>query len=266
MPCGFLRTFLECRLFVIVLSVCRWAQSYYMHFPTGHCSGGILPDQANLDTNCYNVLIAHGVADGLPFYKTGRPAIDIDIARCAAWYDYIALGHCRRFAQVAGTTTAFYAGSTAMVTSGDFRPGHAFGFNRVIFDGLTITIEREELKTRPMHAYGLDDASELSSADVLTYLERQLTAVPPDGAYCQVIVEQLDPLVRRALSARVVEELVASAAGLMVSLHAREQRWDAVRSSLLEGGDAVARFIISSPRWMEMQPSVRLWTPWAPIY
>ena len=211
-------------------------------FPHRALLGGILPDQANLDTNCYNVLIAHGVADGLPFYKTGRPAIDIDIARCAAWYDYIALGHCRRFAQVAGTTTAFYAGSTAMVTSGDFRPGHAFGFNRVIFDGLTITIEREELKTRPMHAYGLDDASELSSADVLTYLERQLTAVPPDGAYCQVIVEQLDPLVRRALSARVVEELFASAAGLMVSLHAREQRWDAVRSSLLEGGDAVARF------------------------
>jgi len=66
--------------------------------------------------------------------------------------------------------------------------------------------------------------------------------VPPHGAYCQVVVEQLDPLARRTLSARAVEELFPSTAGLMVSLRAREQRWDAVRTSLLEGGDAVARF------------------------
>lgn len=49
-----------------------------------------------------------------------------------------------------------------MVTSGDFRPGHVFSFNRVTFDGPAVTVEREELDTRPMHAYGLDDASGLS--------------------------------------------------------------------------------------------------------
>ncbi len=211
-------------------------------FPHRALLEGILPDQSELDPTCHNVLVAHGVADGLPFYKTGRPAVDVNVARCATWYEYIALGHCHRFVQVPGTTTAFYAGSTAMVTSGDFRPGHVFSFNRVTFDGPAITVEREELETRPMHAYGLDDASELSQTEVLAYLERQVTSVPPNGTYCQVVVEQLDPLVRRTLSARMVEELFRGAAGLMVSLRAREQRWDAVRTSLLEGGDAVARF------------------------
>jgi exonuclease SbcD len=211
-------------------------------FPHRALLEGILPDRSELDPGCHNVLIAHGVADGLPFYKTGRPAVDIHVTNYATWYEYIALGHCHRFAQVPGTSTAFYAGATAMVTSGDFRPGHVFSFNRVIFDGPAVTIEREELETRPMHAYGLDDASKLSPAEVLAYLERQVTTMPPHGAYCQVVVEQLDPLARRSLSARAVEELFPSAAGLTVSLRAREQHWDAVRTSLLEGGDAVARF------------------------
>jgi exonuclease SbcD len=211
-------------------------------FPHRALLEGALPEQSELDSACHNVLIAHGVADSLPFYKTGRPAINVNIACCATRYKYIALGHYHRFGQVPGTTTAFYAGATAMVTSGDFQPSYPFGFNRVTFEGPTITVEREELETRPMHAYGLDDASGLSSEDVLAYLERQARAVPPDGAYCQVLVEQLDPLVRRTISVRTVEELFAHAAGLVVSLRAREQRWDAVRASLLEGGNAITRF------------------------
>lgn len=211
-------------------------------FPHRALFEGILPDRSELDSTCHNVLILHGVANGLPFYKTGRPAVDINIARCATWYEYIALGHYHCFAQVPGTTNAFYAGATAMVTPGDFRPGHIFSFNRVILNGSAASVGREELETRPMHAYGLDDASKLSPAEVLTYLEHQAKSVPPDGAYCRIVVEQLDPLVRRTISTRSVEELFSRAAGLMVSLRAHEQRWDAVRTSLLEGGDVVTRY------------------------
>lgn len=211
-------------------------------FPHRALLEGALPEESRLDPAYHNVLVAHGVADGLPYYRTGRPAVDVNVAVCANQFEYIALGHYHHFAEVPGTTTAYYAGATAMVTSGDFRPGRTFGFNRVTFDRPIALIEREELETRPMHAYGLDDAAGLPADDVLAYLEHQAAAIPPDGAYCQVTVERLDPLVRRSLTARAAEALFPAAAGLVVSLRAREQRWDAVRTSLLEGGDAVARF------------------------
>lgn len=211
-------------------------------FPHRALLEGARPDHAECDAHCHNVLITHGVADGLLFYRTGRPANDVSIASCAARFAYVALGHSHRFSQVPGTTTAFYAGATAMVTPLDFRPRHLFGFNEVTFDGTVVTVERVEIATRPMHAYGLDDATGRSADDVLAALKCQVQAVPPNGAYCRVVVEQLDPLVRRALSSRTVEQLFTDAAGLMISLRAREQRWDAVRSSLVEGGDAVSRF------------------------
>lgn len=211
-------------------------------FPHRALLEGNVPDHKDLDLTLHNVLVAHGVANGLPFYKTGRSAVNINVDHYATWYKYIALGHCHRFSQVPGTTTAYYAGATAMVTSGDFRPSNVFGFNTVTFDGSATIVEREELESRPMHAYGLDDASDLSTTDILTYLEHQATSMPPDGAYCQVIVEQLDPLVRRALSTRAIEELFQNAAGLTITLHVREQRWDSARTKLLKGGDIIARF------------------------
>lgn len=211
-------------------------------FPHRALLEGASPDQAECDERYHNVLVTHGVADGLPFYRTGRPANDVSIASCVAQFAYVALGHSHRFSQVPGTTTAFYAGATAMVTPLDFRPRHLFGFNEVTFDGTAVTVERIEIATRSMHAYGLDDATGRSADDVLAALTCQVQAVPPNGAYCRVVVEQLDPLVRRTLSSRTVEQLFTNAAGLMISLRAREQRWDAVRASLVEGGDVVSRF------------------------
>ncbi|MGO8949674.1 MAG: metallophosphoesterase family protein [Ktedonobacterales bacterium] len=211
-------------------------------FPHRALLEGARPDQAECDVRYHNVLVAHGVADGLPFYRTGRPATDVSISSCASRFAYVALGHCHRFSQVPATTTAFYAGATAMITPLDFRPRYHFGFNEVTFSGAAVTVERVEIATRPMHAYGLDDASGCSADDVLAALEHQVSAVPASGAYCQVVVEQLDPLVRRTLSSRTVEQLFANAAGLVISLRAREQRWEAVRSGLVEGGDAVSRF------------------------
>ncbi len=203
----------------------------------GHC-----PDQAALDTAGANILVAHAVADGLHFFKTGRPAPDLAVAPCADWYDYVALGHCHRFGQVPGTERAFYAGATAMVLPGDFRPGHQFGINVVTLGAATPSVERQVVTTRPMLAYGLDDAEGLAPAEVLTFLARQADAVPPDGAYCRVIVERLDPLARRELAVREVDELFARAAGRIVSLRAREQRWEAVHEGLLAGGSPSARF------------------------
>ena len=211
-------------------------------FPHRALALGKRPERADVDDSSLNVLLAHAVADGHDFFRTGRPASDLPIERSADWYDYVGLGHCHRFAQVPGTDRAFYAGASGMVSWGDFRPGHAFGFNVVTLDDSGLRVDRELVETRPMHAYGLDDAQGLSSKEVLGFLSCQAGAVPPVDAYCRIVVENMDPLARRELSTRQVEEVFADAASLFVSLRAREQRWDAVRAGLTEGGAPEARF------------------------
>ncbi len=199
------------------------------------------PVPEDIDPAASNVLIAHGVADGDVFFQAGRTAVDLPIQEVADWFTYVALGHCHRFAQVSGTQQAFYAGSPAMITWRDFRPCHSFGFNVVtIVDG-DVRVQREMLPTRPMHPYGLDDASGLSAAEVLTFLDRQTQALKPDDSYCLIILENLDPLTRRELPLRSVEEIFASGAGRMISLRAREQHWEAIREGLVDGGSLDVR-------------------------
>ncbi len=211
-------------------------------FPHRALANGQLPQLAALDPHGANVLVAHAVADGLEFYRTGRYAPDLAIRHCAPWYDYVALGHYHLFGQVPGTDRAFYSGATAMVMPGDFHPCHRFGFNVVDLAPQCPVISRELLDTRPMHAYGIEHAEGLSAKEVLDFLAAQAAEVPPDDSYCQVVVACLDPLARKELSTRLVEEIFAAAAALIVNLRVREQRWDAVRSGLLEGGDPVARY------------------------
>jgi DNA repair protein SbcD/Mre11 len=200
------------------------------------------PDIDALDRLAINVLVAHGVADGADFFRSGRPAADVAVRDLAHYYSYVALGHCHRFTQVAETRCAFYSGSLAMVTWRDFRPGHQFGMNVVSIDVDGMVNTRALLPTRAMQPYGLDDAQGLGPHEVLELLSRQAAAVPPDNAYCQVIVEGLDPLMRRTLAIRDIEEIFERADGTFFSLRAREQRWESLREGLADGGDSLMRF------------------------
>lgn len=211
-------------------------------FPHRALTLGKMPSLSEIDHRFQNVLVMHGVADGLDFFKMGRSVPDLPIQSCAHWFDYVALGHYHRFAQIPNTDRAFYAGSTAMITWRDFRPGHKFGVNVITLAGRSSTVERALLETRPMHAYGLDNAEGLASNEVLEYLSRQAGAISPTNAYCRVVVERLDPLARRQLPMREVEAIFSNAAGLQINLHAREQHWDAIHADLLEGGDPASRF------------------------
>jgi DNA repair exonuclease SbcCD nuclease subunit len=204
---------------------------------------GFGPVSEDIDPTASNVLIAHGVADGDIFFQSGRAVVDLPIQEIADWFAYIALGHCHRFAQVTGTRHAFYAGSLAMVTWRDFRPCHSFGFNIVTISRDEVQVHRELLPTRPMRPYGLDDARGLSAGEVLTLLERQTRALSPNDAYCHVLVEGLDPLARRELTHRQVEEIFETAAGRAISLRAREQHWETIREGLVEGGTLDARLV-----------------------
>ena len=129
-----------------------------------------------------------------------------------------------------------------MVTWGDLRPGHLFGFNVVELGNRPPFVKRELLETRPMHAYGLDDAQGLSAAEVLELLGRQAAEVPPDDANCEVMVHGMDPLARQELDQRDVEALFERAAGATYNIQARTVRWDATHAKIVEGEDPRARF------------------------
>ena len=208
---------------------------------------GRLPDLADLNSAAVNILVAHCVADGLPFYKTGRSAAQMAIREYAPHFNYVALGHNRYFAQVPGTDRAFYAGTTALVTLGDFRPGYRFGFNVITIDeGAPLTqpptVEREELDTVPMHTYGLDNAQSYSARDILDFLTKQAEAVSPEDAYCRVVVEGMNTLARSELSERAVGEIFRTAASCRVILRRQEQKFDVAELTSIEGSALIVRF------------------------
>ncbi len=203
---------------------------------------GHTPPQSRPGDATHNVLVAHAVADGHYFYKGHRSAADLGVSECAPWYDYIALGHYHRFAQVPGTECAFYSGATAMVTWDDLWPGYTFGVNVIDLGGQAPVVSRELLETRPMHAYGLDDAHGLSAQDVLDLLERQTQAMPPPDAYCQLIVEGMEPHARRELDISDVEALFAGAASLSHSVRSRTQRFEVARAGMADGGRPEDRY------------------------
>jgi DNA repair exonuclease SbcCD nuclease subunit len=222
-----------------VVDVGSWQLHAYPHravyqgeWPT------VRPDKAGVDGS---ILIAHGVADGLRFFRGARPAPALQTTRVAAWFSYIALGHYHRHAQVPGTDNAFYAGSTAMVGWGDHRPGDEFSV--ILFDSDAETRAMPiGLPTRPMRSYGLDDAGGLSREEVIAFLQEQVAAVPPDGANCRMVVNGLDPMVRRELRIGEVAELLSAASATQVELGVRQQMWEAVRAGIAGLGGSAERF------------------------
>jgi len=188
-----------------------------------------------------NFLIAHGVADGQLFFRGDRPAPQLAVGDVANDFLYVALGHYHRHTQVPNTGNAFYAGASAMVTWGDFRAGDRFSVTLVDPTSEQM-VTPVELPTRTMRAYGLDDASGLSRRDVLNLLAAQERELRAGEANCRIKVEGLDPLIRRELNLRDIEEIFGDATALDISLRAREQRWEAVQAGLAEGGQLGDRF------------------------
>lgn len=197
-----------------------------------------------LDAGQRNVLVAHGVADGHRLFKTHKMAFRVAVERVAHWFDYVALGHCHRFAQVPGTENAFYAGATALVSPLDFHPGYEFGFNVISFTDNGIKVEREIVPNPSMCHYGLDNASGLSAKEILNYLCQQASAVDCRNTYCRVVVKNVDALARRELSFRIVEEIFPQTVAIDVKLHPKEIRWEATAAAqgLVNGGSLESRF------------------------
>lgn len=175
-------------------------------------------------TSRLQILVAHGVADGLPFYQTHRSAAWVAVRGVAHLFDYVALGHCHRFGQVPGTDRAFYAGASAVALTSDFRPETTFSFNVARLEkGKPPEVQRELLGTRPMRQYGLSSAEGCSAEEIMGFIARQLESCPAQGAYCRVEVDGIEPSVRSQLSHRAIERLfpVDSLAGLSIKLSNR---------------------------------------------
>ena len=129
-----------------------------------------------------------------------------------------------------------------MVAQGDFSPGYQFGFNVVEIDrGGPPVVRREMLPTRLMHAYGLHDATGLSSRDVVTFLERQAEAVPPRSAYCQVEIDGLEPLTKRDLSTQTLSRIFEGHSAMRLLTRVRELTQDELSKNQVETSP-MARF------------------------
>lgn len=204
---------------------------------------GIVPKPVDLDPDRRHVLVTHGIADNVPFYKTHRYAPPVLLAACSEMYDYIALGHYHHFCQANLRPRAFYAGASTMITWGDFAAGDGFSFNLVeLTDGEPI-VERRTIPGRPMHAYGLDDAREYSATEIFGFLERQRDAMPPDGAYCFVRVLEINLVTSRELDRRRIEDLFEAAAVLRVECRSRVTPWTETALALRDGGTPLDRFV-----------------------
>lgn len=213
-------------------------------FPYVAAARGRTPTRDSLDASAHNILVAHAVADGLRYFKkTHRPAGDLGVSACAGWYDYVALGHYHRFAQVPGTECAFYSGPTSMVFWNDLRPGYSFGLNVIELGNSSPVVRRELVETRPMYAYGLDDAQGLLASEVLELLARQTRAALPAGAYCQVEVLGMEPHARREIDVEQVRELFAGSAGLRVNLQPRTLEWEGGIAQARNHGEPEERFL-----------------------
>jgi DNA repair exonuclease SbcCD nuclease subunit len=210
--------------------------------PHGPLFSGELPQLDRRVAHCPNVLVAHGVVDNSPFYRTGRPAPPIYLGPFEDWYDYIALGHYHRFCQPNLHRRSFYAGAPTMVTWGDFAAGQGFSLNVVELDSAEPRIERLQVPGRVMHAYGLDDASSLSASDILDHLGNQVAASPPSDAYCRVQVHNIEPRARQELDVRAIEDLFATAAGLERILRPRDPPWARTQAAQEAGGSPLARY------------------------
>jgi DNA repair exonuclease SbcCD nuclease subunit len=210
--------------------------------PHDALQGGRAPQRDCIDPKMLNVLVAHGIADGSPFYQMGRVAPPLLLGECVGWYDYIALGHFHRFCQANLRRRAFYAGAPSMITWRDFAPGHRFGVNVVELDGNEPLVTPIELPGRPMHAYGLDSASELSANEIMEFLDRQVRASPARDAYCQCRVVGVGPLARKDLDLRAVEALFAGHAGLNLVIASQELPLATALRNRREGGSPEERF------------------------
>jgi hypothetical protein len=211
-------------------------------FPHTALVNDAVPTASTLITDYANILVAHGVADDAPFYRTHRPAPPIFLASCGEWFDYVALGHCHRFCQPNQRRRAFYAGSTSMITWGDFSAGQSFSLNEVELTGKDPIVRRVPIEGRPMHAYGLDDATGLSAGEILEFICRQVEVSPPDSAYCLTQIMAIDPVARKDLDAREVRELFESAAGLKLILENRNLPLAQTLRAQSEGGLPSERF------------------------
>lgn len=211
--------------------------------PHGSLNGGALPNRECIDPDVANVLVTHGVADEVPFFRMNRPAPPIFLRECGDWYDYVALGHFHRFAQPNLRRRSFYAGAPTMITWHDFAAGHRFSINEVeLVPGADPVVRPVVVPGRAMHAYGLDYARELSARDIVGYLERQVEHSPPTDAYCLVHVAEIDPSARKELDLRLVESLFGGAAGLRLEISNRDLPFAETLQAQREGGSPENRF------------------------
>lgn len=149
----------------------------------------------------YNLIIAHGVAAGMPEFsmaELGEQELPTDILDR---FDYAALGHFHNFCQV--SKKGFYSGSSERLSQSERESPK--GFVEITLEPFTVKLH--EVKTRPMIDIATIDASGKRGDELLAEIKKRLDAVKSENKIVRVRVDHISPETLKTIPPESLAEL-----------------------------------------------------------
>ena len=149
----------------------------------------------------HNVMIAHGVASGMPEFSMadlGEQELPVEAFQP---FDYVALGHFHNYAQVA--PRAFYAGSTERLSQSE--RGAAKGFVEVALE--PFNVQFHTVKSREMVDVQAIDASGKRGDQLVALIREKLEALDASDKIVRINVEKVSAETMKTIPAETLAEL-----------------------------------------------------------
>jgi exonuclease SbcD len=168
---------------------------------------GCRPDKNTL----YNILIAHGVAAGMPEFAMldlGEQEIPLKVME---GFDYVALGHFHNHCKVADR--AYYAGSTERLSQAERKV--AKGFVEVDLDSFRVTFH--EVHCRPMVDMGTMNAAGKRGDQLAALLQEKINDLDSSDKIVRVKIEGVTEETLRTMPTEVLSALKQKSFALDIS-------------------------------------------------
>jgi len=189
----------------------------------------------------YNILIAHGVAAGMPEFAMldlGEQEIPLN---AMDGFDYVALGHFHNFCKVAAR--AYYAGSTERLSQAE--RDAAKGFVEIELDPFRVTFH--EVHCREMVDIQTINAAGKRGDQLAVILKEKIDRLDSSDKIVRVKVEGVTEETLTTMPTEVISALKQKSFALDISF----ERAKADESSLPFGRSAIGRFDVGFIEFLE---------------
>lgn len=152
----------------------------------------------------YNLLVLHGVVNGIPQYSMGdlgEAEISEDILNRG--FDYVALGHFHWHCQPVLAKPVFYAGSSERLSFGEV--GQDKGF--IEYDLLARKMTFHRLEPRPMIDLPFIDASGMAPQEVWQAIDKVIQQYQDESAIARLKIRNISGAVYNGLPFTQLQEL-----------------------------------------------------------